>query len=84
MAKTAAERQAEFRKNRATARENGERRINTWVTTGAALALVRLSKRYGVTQREMLERLILAADQQIVATLNPDSQEWSDYFSVTQ
>jgi hypothetical protein len=31
----------------------------------------------------MLERLILAADQQILDTLDPDSKEWSEYFSVT-
>ena len=80
MAKTAAERQAEYRKKRAVAGNNGERRINTWVATGTALALVRLSNRYGVTQRDMLERLVLAADQQIVSTLDPDSQEWTNYF----
>ena len=83
MAKTAAERQAAYRKQRATAGENGERRINTWVATSAALALGRLAKRYGVTQREMLERLILEANQQIVKSLDIDSQEWSDYFNVT-
>lgn len=83
MVKTVAERQAEYRKKRATAGDNGERRINTWVTTGAALALGRLAKRYGVTQRQMLERLILSADQQIVSAIDPDSKEWSEYFAVT-
>jgi hypothetical protein len=83
MAKTAAQRQADYRKNRATAGDNGERRINTWVTTGAALALARLSKYHGITNREILERLILAADQQRVDTLDPDTEEWATYFSVT-
>ena len=83
MSKTAAERQADYRKKRATAGDNGDRRINTWVTTGAALALGRLSMRYGVTQRDMLERLILAADQQIVNALDPTSEEWITYFGVT-
>lgn len=83
MAKTPAERQADYRKNRPTAGDNGEKRINTWVTTGAALALARLANRYGVTQRQMLERLILTADQQILNALDPDSEEWKDYF-VTQ
>ncbi len=50
---------------------------------GSHLALTRLAKRYGVTKREMLERLKLEADQQILATLDCDSSEWSDYFSVT-
>ena len=84
MAKTVAERQAEYRKKRAVAGNNGERRINTWVATGTALALVRLSNRYGVTQRQMIERLVIEADQQIVSALDPDSQEWTNYFSVTQ
>jgi hypothetical protein len=74
MAKTNAERQAAFRKNRAVAGENGERRINTWVTTSAALALARRSRHHGFTQRTMLEHLILVADQQIIDGLNLDSE----------
>ena len=50
MAKTVAERQAAYRKGRAEAGENGERRLNTWVSTGSSLALDRLAKRYGVTK----------------------------------
>jgi hypothetical protein len=79
---TTAERQAAYRKRRATAGENGERRINTWVTTGAALALARLARRYAVTNREMVERLIIAADEDITATLDPTSPEWAAYFDV--
>lgn len=84
MAKTAAERQAEYRKKRPLAGDNGERRINTWVTTRAALALARLSARYGVTQRAMIEQLILSADQQITESLDLDSEEWEKYYSVTR
>lgn len=84
MGKTGAERQAAYRKARAKAGENGERRINTWVSTSASLALARLSARYGVTRREMLERLILASDQQIVSSLDPDTDDWKKYFMVTQ
>lgn len=84
MAKTAAERQAAYRKGRAEAGENGERRINTWVSTGASLALSRLANRYGVTKREMIERLALAADEKVISTLDPDADEWKEYFSVTQ
>jgi hypothetical protein len=83
MAKTAAERQAIYRKNRAYAGDNGERRINTWVTTGTYLALGRLARRYGVTNREMLEKRVGEADQAIVSTLDPDLPEWSTYFTVT-
>lgn len=81
--KTTKERQAEYREKRPTSGENGERRLNTWVTTRASLALGRLANHYGVTKREMLERLILAADQQIIHSLDIDSEEWAEYFNVT-
>jgi hypothetical protein len=45
------------------------------VTTGTALALARLARRHGVTNREMLQRLITAADADIVAALDPTSPE---------
>jgi len=84
MAKTVAERQAAYRKGRPVAGENGERRINAWVSTAAFLALGRLARRYGVTQREMIERLVLESDQEIVDALDPDSAAWDAYFTVTQ
>lgn len=85
-AKTPAQRQAEYRKARAFAGPdgNGERRLNTWISTGASLALARLANRYGVTKREILERLISEADDQIAATLEQDSPEWAAYFNATQ
>jgi hypothetical protein len=83
MARTAAERQAAYRTKRSTAGDNGDRRLNTWVTTGAALALSRLAHRYGVTQREMLERLIIAPDQQIIDSLEHGTGDWEQYMCVT-
>lgn len=82
MAKTAAERQAEYRARRDFAGEdkNGDKRINTWVSTRTALGLRRLANRYGVTQREMLERLIKAEEDAILKTMELDSQEWEAYF----
>ena len=47
------------------------------------MALNRLAKRYGVTKREMLEKLISEADGKIKDTLNTDEQ-WDAYFNVTQ
>jgi len=81
MTQTGAERQATYRQRRATAGDNGERRISTWVATGAALALER---HHGVSQREMLEQLITAADGRITKRLDPTSPEWTAYFSVTE
>ena len=83
MAKTAAERQAAFRKKRPHAGENGERRINAWVTTGTYFALARLARRYGVTNLEILEKLVGEADQNISSTLDIDSAEGSVYYGVT-
>lgn len=37
----------------------------------------------GNGNRKMLERLIIAADAEIVAKLDPGSAEWAVYFSVT-
>lgn len=82
MAKTSAQRQEKYRKTRAMAGENGERRINTFVSTKAFLALERLSNRYCVTKRALLEKLIVEADDEITKSLDLDSQEWQKYFAI--
>ena len=74
---------SEHRKGRPLAGENGERRLNTYVTTSAALALARIAKRQGVSQREMLARLIATADDEIVNSLDSDTDGWAEYFDVT-
>ncbi len=86
MAKTAAQRQAQYRARRVNAGPNGdgERHLNTWVATGAFLALRRLARRYGATKREMIERLVLDADRDIVSSMDIDTPEWDAYFNVTQ
>lgn len=55
-----------------------------WVSTEADLALARLACRYSVTKREMLERLIVRADDAIVRRLDPDSERWDSYFNATR
>ena len=84
MAQTTAQRQAAYRARRATAGNegNGERRLDMWVSTEADLALARLARRFAVTKRQMLERLILRADDAIVRRLDPDSEHWDQYFNV--
>lgn len=79
MAKTAAERQREYRANRQLAGENGERRVTAYVSTRAALALKRLSRSYGVTQRELLEKLLIAEEDKVLRGLNLDSDEGKKY-----
>lgn len=77
MSKTPAERQATYRAKRpfAGTDNNGERRINTWVNTGAALALERLARHNGVTKREMLERVLLAEDARVTAGMDEAERE---------
>jgi hypothetical protein len=83
MAQTIAQRQAAWRARRATAGKdgNGERRLDMWVSTEADLALARLARRYAVTRRQMLERLVMRADDAIVRRLDPDSEQWDLYFN---
>jgi len=80
MADTNAMRQKRYRDARQTAGDNGERQLNTYVSTATALALRRLAGHYGVTKREMLERLVAEADDKILHTLDMDKSEWKEYF----
>jgi hypothetical protein len=82
MANTSAQRQAQYRKRRAFAGD-GEMRINAWVPSATVLALRRLARRYGVTQREMLEQLVAGADDPIISTLEPGTPAWDEYFGAT-
>ena len=85
-AKTAAQRQAEYRARRPTAgREgNGDRRLDVWVSTEVYLALERLTRRNGSTKRRMLEQLISQEDGAVLRTLDPDEPEWDQYFGVVR
>jgi hypothetical protein len=80
MAQTPAERQARYRKRRPDAGDNGDRRLDLWVTTGTALALGRLARYQDVSQRDILERLILPADKQVLDGLS--DIEWTNYMRV--
>lgn len=71
MAKTGAERQADYRKRHGS--NGGIGRINTPVSVTAVTQLKELSKRYGVTKRGMLEKLIAAAATDDVSK-TPDSK----------
>ena len=82
MPKTSAERQAAYRARRPLAGSNGERRLNMWVSTGTHLALERIATRDGVTQRQVLERLIGVEDDRILAAMEPDTPQWLAYFCI--
>lgn len=81
MAKSVEQRQREYRARRTEG--EGVHRLNTWIATGANLALERLSRSYGVTKRAMIERLVVDADDAVLKTLELDTAEWDQYFAVT-
>lgn len=83
MAKTQAQRQKEYRDRRQFAGQdgNGERRLNTWVSTRASLALERLAKRYGLTKRDMIEQLVVREEDRLLSQMKSDTPQWNQYFS---
>jgi len=83
MAKTTAERQAAYRERQDSGGVdgNGQRRVSMWLSTGAAFAMARLASRYGVTQRELVENMLLAEDERVLATMKIDTPEWDGYFA---
>lgn len=72
--KTNAERQRDYRARQKIEGE-GAHRLNTWLASGAHLALKRLAAFHNTNQREMLERLILAADAQAQDGLSDEAFE---------
>ena len=81
MAKTSAQRQAAYRSRRHQG--EGLRRLNTWLSMPAYCALQRLAEHEGISQRNLIERLLLNADDEIVERLEPDTPQWEQYFGVT-
>jgi len=49
----------------------------------AYCALQRLAEHEGISQRNLIERLLLNADDEIVERLEPDTPQWEQYFGVT-
>lgn len=84
MAMSSAERQEMYRSRRSTAGENGERRLNTWISTGAALALKRLAAYHGKSQRQMLDELLLDAEEDILHQLRNDEAAFNHFIEQTE
>ncbi|MCO6427137.1 hypothetical protein [Nitrosomonas communis] len=82
MVKSNKERQAAYRARRPFAGEdgNGERRVSMYVSTRAALALDRLARHHSVTKRQMMEQLLIAEDDKILAKLDLGTDAWNEYF----
>jgi len=73
MPKTPAQRQAEYRQRHLKAIEGTGERLDTVVSVQAMAGLRRLSKHHGLTQRAMLERLLVDADQATASSLEKPS-----------
>lgn len=76
-----AQRQADYRARHLKSEDAQLQRLNLMIDLHAKRALERLANCYGVTQRAMLERLIMQANQvaqQQAAQHSPDGQ--ADYF----
>jgi len=81
MGRTNAERQRAYRARRRDANAgSGDQRLTTWLRTEASQALKRLAAHYGCSQRAMLERLIVEADERELAALELDSEAWDRYW----
>jgi hypothetical protein len=83
MAKTAAERQREYRQRRVegTDEQWGAKRINAWVSYDAYLALKRLARHHGITQEKALEQVLREADRRVGGSLADDRAAWEQYYS---
>ncbi len=79
---TNAERQKQYRDNMLKRGDNGDSRINTFITSSAGFALGRLSRHYGLTKRQVLELLIINADNSLKKNWDIDSPEWKKYFNI--
>ncbi|EKO1959986.1 hypothetical protein PZC96_004913, partial [Salmonella enterica] len=79
---TNAERQKQYRDNMLKRGDNGDSRINTFVTSSAGFALGRLSLHYGLTKRQVLELLIINAENSLAKNWDINSTEWGKYFNI--
>lgn len=71
-----AKRQAEYRQRRL--KEGSDQRLNVILDLHAKLALERMARHYSVTNKKVLERLLLEAQSQLLEQM--DGQQQSDYY----
>lgn len=57
------------------------RRLNIYISTAAALALGRLARHQDLTKRQLLEKLLIEADEAVIASLGDAKLE--NYLGVT-
>jgi hypothetical protein len=77
--KANAKRQAEYRKRHI--KEGSDQRLNVILDLQAKLALERMAKLQGVSNKELLERVLLETQSQLIAEM--DSEQQTHYYSHT-
>jgi hypothetical protein len=65
-----AKRQAEYRKRRL--KDGTDQRLNVILNLPAKLALERMAKLHGITNKDLLEQVLLAAQSQLLKDLDDD------------
>lgn len=82
-AQTTAQRQAAYRARRRKVGEEGkpgDARLNVWLSYPAHAGLTRLARHRGISQRELLESLLVALDSATAHQLN--DSELDTYFGI--
>lgn len=74
-----AKRQAEYRKRHI--KEGSDQRLNVILGLDAKLALERMAKLHGVSNKELLERVLLETQSQLIADM--DGEQQARYYSHT-
>lgn len=84
MAISNAERQAKYREQKRLGLKDdlGGKRLDCWLSSEAFLALNRLARHQGESKRQVLEALILAADELNLKALESD-EDLEAYLGVT-
>lgn len=77
--KANAKRQAEYRKRHL--KEGSDQRLNVILGSAAKLALERMAKLHGVSNKELLERVLLETQSQLIADM--DGEQQARYYSHT-
>ena len=74
--KANAKRQSEYRKRHI--KDGSDQRLNVILDLQAKLALERMAKHYGVSNKELLERVLLETQSQLMADM--DGEQQTRYF----
>jgi len=80
MAKNNAERQAAYRSRHLKDEKGNGERLNVVIDLHAKRALERLAKCYGVTQKNILERLLVGAEGAVIDQVAKTQNGQADYY----